>query len=232
MAEAVIEYGAHVFISSSSSERVERAVDSLCSSYPSARDRIIGYACDLGDENTVEENVVRLLSQVGQLDHIVYTAGDSNPPTPISEVTLETLQRARTVRYTGPIFVAKHASKYLRNSHESSIILTTGVVTEKPLLGWSAIAGPRAAVANLSKALALDLKPIRVNVVSLGAVDTGVWDQLDPGRKERLIGTLVEKSTTGRIAQPADVVEAYLYCMKDKNVTGSTVSTNGGVLLT
>ena len=92
--------------------------------------------------------------------------------------------------------------------------------------------GARSAVLGLSKALALDLKPIRVNVVAVGAVDTEVWSNVQPEQKESMFQALVSKTTTGSIAQASDVAEAYIYCMKDSNVTGSVISSNGGALLT
>ena len=179
----------------------------------------------------MEDNILRLFEQTGKLDHIVFTAGNSVPPTPIAEVDLAKLRTASTVRFTALVFVAKHAPKYLNPGFNSSITLTTGVVVEKPIPNFSIIAGSRAAVVGLGKNLALDLRPTRVNVVAVGAVDTDAWSHLSAETKEEVFNSLVSRSTTGRIADAADVAEAYIYCIKDRNVTGSVISTNGGNLL-
>jgi NAD(P)-dependent dehydrogenase (short-subunit alcohol dehydrogenase family) len=179
----------------------------------------------------MESNLINLLDHTGQIDHIVWTAGDGIAPTPIGEATLEAIEHAATLRYVAPILLAKHAPKYLKNSFESTITLTTGVGTERPIPNWSVITGSRSAVIGLGKNLALDLRPIRVNVVSLGAVDTDTWSHLPQEAREKTFQALVTKSTTGRIADASDVAEAYIYCMKDRNVTGSVISTNGGTLL-
>jgi len=47
-----------------------------------------------------------------------------------------------------------------------------------------------------------------------------------------LVAKFVEKMTTGVVGSVEDVAEAYLYVIKDKNITGSLISTNGGGLLT
>lgn len=78
--------------------------------------------------------------------------------------------------------------------------------------------------------LALDMKPIRVNTVSPGAVDTTLWKMPDQ-EKQEAFRKWEAKMATGRVGQVEDVAEAYLYCMKDRNLTGSIISTNGGALL-
>ena len=231
VAEAALEQGSKVTISSSNQDRVEGAVKSLQVAYPSKASQIQGFACDVSNRATIESNLVNLLNRAGQIDHIAWTAGDGIPPTPISEATLEAIDHAATVRYIAPILLAKHAPKYLKNSFESSITLTTGLVTERPIPNWSVIAGGRSAVIGLSKNLALDLRPIRVNAVALGAVDTNTWSHMPQEAREKMFQALVSKSTTGRIADASDVAEAYVYCMKDRNVTGAVISTSGGTLL-
>ena len=78
--------------------------------------------------------------------------------------------------------------------------------------------------------LALDLKPIRVNGVSPGAVDTELWT-MSADEKEMVMKAVAEKMTTGRPGQPEDVAEAYLAIMKDVNMDGSVVRTDGGYML-
>ncbi|KAJ3544282.1 hypothetical protein NM208_g3139 [Fusarium decemcellulare] len=211
--EAAVEHGCEVYISSSQKQRVEAAVDRLKQAYPSASSRILGHVCDMSDEQTLE-------------------TGNAIIPTPIADATLEAMRAAATVRYTAPVLIAKHAPKFLRQAASSSITLTTGVVSEKPIPGWSVTAGPRTAVQGLTRNLALDLRPIRVNAVCLGAVDTDTWSHMTPEDKDKTFAALVQKTTTGVIAQASEVAEAYVYCMKDNNVTGSIIHTNGGVLLT
>lgn len=232
MAEAAIEHGGDVVVSSSSPERVSEAVKSLQNAYPSAALGISGYACDMSDETTLEANIARLLQQVGKLDHIVFTAGDRIPVVPLSEATPQAVHAEMTIRYVAPVILAKHCSTYLRSSFESSITLTAGVVTEKPIPGWSVVAGARQAVLGLTKALAFDLRPVRTNAVVVGTLNTNTWSHFPKEAKEKAWKNYVSRTTTGRIAEASDVAEAYLYCMKDTNVTGSTVSSNGGVLLT
>ena len=88
VAEASLENGAHVVISSSQESRVKDAVSRLQKAYPSVSSKIEGHICNLGDESTLESNVEELFKKAGKLDHIVYTAGDKLATIPLEEATL------------------------------------------------------------------------------------------------------------------------------------------------
>jgi NAD(P)-dependent dehydrogenase (short-subunit alcohol dehydrogenase family) len=83
----------------------------------------------------------------------------------------------------------------------------------------------------LMRNLALDLRPIRVNIIEPGAVDTELWDDMPREQYEGFKEIIEKGSTTGRIGSPQDVAEAYLYVMKDSNCSGSVVRTDGGSLI-
>lgn len=231
VAEAVVENGGHAIISSSNPSRVEKAVAAIQKSYPSAGKRVEGYAYSMGDEANLEKNVVSLLEKCGKLDHVVYTAGDSLATIPITEVTMEQLKQAGMVRYFAVVMLAKHAPKYLNPGPASSFIMTTGSVSEHPIPGWSAVNGYATALHGLNRGLAVDLKPIRVNLVSPGAVDTELWAGLSEEQRQERFKMFESKSATGKVGQVTDVTEAYLYLMKDRNITGSIISTNSGALV-
>lgn len=220
-----------MIISSSRQNRVDEAVSRLQKAYPSAGKNATGYAYDMASKDTLESNIVDLLSKCGKLDHMVWTAGDALAAAPIGEINMDFAVQAGMVRFFGPLMLAKHAPKYLNPGPESSIVLTTGSVSEKPIPGWSAIAGFATGLQGLNRSLALDLKPIRVNLVSPGAVDTELWAGMPEDARKATFKSFEEKSLTGRVGQVTDVVESYLYLMKDRNVTGSMISTSSGGLL-
>lgn len=80
----------------------------------------------------------------------------------------------------------------------------------------------------MTKALALELKPIRVNLVQPGAVDTDLWAHMDAEKRKELFGKWENEILTGKVGRPEDVAEAYGYCWRDGNVTAATVQTDGG----
>ena len=175
VAEASLEHGAHVIISSSQERRIQGSISRLLDSYPSAKDRVSGYVCDLSTKD-MEENIKGLFSKSGQVDHVVITAGDNLATLPLEEASFENVQKAGMVRFFAPLLIAKHASKHLSAGPASSITLSTGSVAEKPIPDWTIIASYAAGLHGMMRNLALDLAPIRVNLISPGPLDTELWD--------------------------------------------------------
>jgi len=98
VAEAALEHGARVKISSSQESRVKDAISRLQKAYPSASSKIEGHVCNLADENTIESDVEALFNKVGTVDHIVYTAGDRLATIPLEEATMAKMKQAGMVR--------------------------------------------------------------------------------------------------------------------------------------
>ncbi|KAI9742506.1 MAG: hypothetical protein M1818_004040 [Claussenomyces sp. TS43310] len=234
VAEAALEYGASVVVSGSSSDKLERALSRLRHSYPSLSSKITGYTCDLSDLATQEANLLALLQAAtvhAKLDHIAMTAGDALEIVPITNASADYIQRAGTVRFIGAVMLAKLLPAFVVAGSESSLTLTGGVNTTKPAPGWSIMAGWGGALEGLMRGLAVDLKPLRVNLVSPGAVHTELFNSIPADHLQSMLEAWREKTLTGSVAKPEDVAEAYVYTMKDHGVTGTIINTNGGCLL-
>lgn len=233
--EALIENGASVIVSSSSQDKIDKTISRIKSSYPSAEGRITGHACNLGKADTMDSEVSNLFDQVakgGKLDHVVHTAGDPLPIGKLEEITMEKLQQAGMVRFFAPIIVAKHLRKHLKDGPAASFTLTTGSASEKPPKDWAVIIGYLKGLEGTCRSLAVELKPIRVNLVNPGAVDTELWDAFKKaGNFEKMKQSFESQMLTGKVGTVEDVAETYLYCMKNHNITGSMIITNGGSLL-
>jgi NAD(P)-dependent dehydrogenase (short-subunit alcohol dehydrogenase family) len=84
------------------------------------------------------------------------------------------------------------------------------------------------AMESLTRALALELAPVRVNVVSPGVVRTELWRDLAQEDREGLYASTAASLPVGRVGEPADIAEAYLYLMRGGYSTGSVVTVDGG----
>lgn len=231
VAQALIEFGATVILSSSRETKVNKSVASLINDYPDAKDRVSGHTCDLASAN-VEENVENLFKKVGEIDHIVYMAGDRLPTVPLEEVTLEKWQKCNQVRTIAAILVVKVGTRYMKKDRRSSIVLTGGSISEKPIAGgWSMLALIGAGLNGLTRQLAFDLAPIRVNTVAPGVIETDLWQGMEEEARKAFFLDQESKNPTGKVGQPEDLAEAYLYCLKDLNATGIVVNSNSGIFL-
>ncbi|CRG91888.1 hypothetical protein PISL3812_08942 [Talaromyces islandicus] len=232
VAQLTLDQNARVFISSSNAARISNAVDSIREKFPHGS--IKGFPCDLKSAK-VESNLEKLLTQVvaandGQLlDHIVFTAGDQLPIKPLTDIDHDFIHDAGQVRFVAPLLVGKLAPRFLKQSYISSFTLTGGMIARKPSPAWSVVAGYMSGLEGMTKNLALDLKPIRVNLVLPGAVDTDLWGTLED--RKSTMEMLKKVSFQERVASAAEVAESYIYLLRDTNATGSTVTTHGGAIL-
>lgn len=256
-ARAALEHGANIIISSSNSDRVSSTISRLQTLYQDNvyTDRITGRPCDLGDQATHEQNLLSLLDYATSpllfpntasparsnddtiervlLSHIIYTAGTPPPRIPIasSETTASSFLALSTLRLLAPMLIGKHAKEYLVNHHTSSITFTSGLMAARPAAGL-AVGGAAvgSALEGLTRGLAVELAPIRVNVVAPGTVETEIFERLGPAR-EAYMEAFRRGTLTGEVGRPEDVAEAYVWCMKDGFVTGQRLGSDGGALL-
>jgi NAD(P)-dependent dehydrogenase (short-subunit alcohol dehydrogenase family) len=204
-------------------------------SYPSSKDRLFGTKVDLSSPQTLEQELQTLLDTATRdmggepLDHIVFTAGDALATRPIAEISMDSIIAAGRIRFFAPLLLAKFIPKYLRQSHTSSYTVTTGSIGERPMPNWSVIASYAGGHHSMVRNLALDLKPVRVNGVAPGVVDTELW-RMPKEEKDKVMKSTGDKLATGRAGHAEDVAESFLGILKDHNMTGSMVRSDGGGL--
>ena len=233
-AEATLEHGALVAISSSSESRIQTATDKLKQAYPSYSSNIHGLRTDLSNDDTLEHELDSILKRAtetlgGKLDHVIFTAADALAPMKLSDMTVEKIRKAGTIRWLAPLLLAKYLPTYLNVSYKSSYTITTGGISEKPIPNWSVIASYAGGHHSMVRNLALDMKPIRVNGVSPGVVDTELW-KMGEDEKQAFFEQCKKTLLTGRVPTAQDVAESYVAIMKDWNMDASMVRTDGGSL--
>ncbi|KAF3389351.1 Dehydrogenase/reductase SDR family member 4 [Penicillium rolfsii] len=239
VAEAAFEHGANIVISSSNQSKLDKTVARLKEAYPAEFERqtITTHVCDLSDTANLNTNLERLFEAATnggtiKLNHIATTAGDPLNLPQLTELTPESIVNGMTVRYIAPAMMAKFIPKYVETSPSSSFTITGGIRGQKPAPGWAMVTACCSGITGLGRGLAFDLKPVRVNVVHPGAVETELFSMFPEEQREGVLKMFKDSSTTGTLGKPEDLAESYIYLMKDQFVTGSVIESNGGALLT
>ena len=162
----------------------------------------------------MEHNISAFFEQVvggtgpgdgGKIDHIVFTAGDQLHMGDIQDFSYERVIRAGQVRFFAPLFVAKLGMRYLAPRPQSSITFSAGQVIQKPLPHHAIITSYAAGMVGMVRALAVDLRPVRVNLVSPGPADTEMWTHLGDTQLEGLRKSVGQMMLTGEIGKPEDI---------------------------
>jgi NAD(P)-dependent dehydrogenase (short-subunit alcohol dehydrogenase family) len=218
VAQQAASRGAEVVIASSSQERVQRAVESVDG-------EVQGQAVDVSDERAVASFFARL----GAFDHLVFTAGDSLDLHNLAATDLQQARRAFELRYWAALAAVKYGSPHIRK--EGSVVLTTGIAGQRPQKGWVIAASVCGTIEALTRALAVELAPIRVNAVSPGVVRTNLWQNMSAPERERLYETVGNSLPVGRVGEASDIAQAYLFLMQEGFATGQTIVVDGGTVL-
>jgi NAD(P)-dependent dehydrogenase (short-subunit alcohol dehydrogenase family) len=217
-AQAAANGGATVTVVSSRPERVDAAVAEL----PEGCD---GVVVDVRDENAVAD----FFERISELDHLVFTAGDSFIPRPLSEMSSDEARTVLDVRFWGAVQVIRSAASRIRTG--GSITLTTGTVGQRPVPGAALAAAGAGAVEGLVRGMATELAPVRVNGVRAGAIRTPLWDGVPEAQRDAVFTRLAQRTLLGRIGEPEEIALAHLYLMQNRYVTGTVLTVDGGLLL-
>jgi NAD(P)-dependent dehydrogenase (short-subunit alcohol dehydrogenase family) len=218
VAEAAATEGAQVLIASSDDARVERALTTL----PAGAE---GRVVDLSSAISIEA----FFEGVGPLDHLVYTAGEALKLLPLAEGDMASARHFFELRYWGALMAARWGHRQIRPG--GSIVFTSGVAGARPGPGWSVAASICGAMEGLTRALAVELAPIRVNIVSPGVVKTPLWREMPEEARESLYASEARRLPVGHVADAQEVAEGYLYLMRQTFVSGQTLAIDGGGLL-
>ncbi|KZP00551.1 NAD(P)-binding protein [Calocera viscosa TUFC12733] len=226
VAKGALEHGAKVIIASSHADKVEAAVTRLSELHEIFRSRISGSTCNAKSETDIE----RFWDGVGKFDHLVWTAGELIN-SGFVETKIGDQKESFDVHFWGPVISAKYIAKKGYINTKGSITLTIGSSFRKPLDEMVIVAAIGGAIDGLTRGLAVQLAPIRVNAVSPGYVETEIWNAMDPKRKTGLSKFVATTALVRHVAQPEELADAYLFCMKCTNITGITLDVDGGRLL-
>jgi NAD(P)-dependent dehydrogenase (short-subunit alcohol dehydrogenase family) len=210
--------GAQVFIAGRTKDHLDRAVELLGGS------RVEAFVTDIGDLRQVRQ----LLSAIGSLDHMVITAADLVYG-PVRNLTEQALMRAVRSKLLGPLFAVQECADRMPSG--GSITLTSGIAARRPMVGGAAAAALNGALEGLGRALAIELAPIRVNMISPGWTDTPIWNAMPgmtPASKQERFSAMAKRLPVGRIGHVDDIASAAMFLMTNGFVTGTTLHVDGG----
>jgi NAD(P)-dependent dehydrogenase (short-subunit alcohol dehydrogenase family) len=218
VAELSATHAAEVVIASSKEAKVRQATSAIGG-------KTQGEVVDVSDERSVETFFTRL----GAFDHLVFTAGDSLQLDELASTNLQQARHAFELRYWAALAAVKYASPHIRK--DGSIVLTTGVAGQRPHKGWTVAASVCGTIEALTRALAVELAPIRVNAVCPGVVRTNLWQSMNADAREQLYESVGKSLLVGRVGEACEIARAYLFLMQQGYATGQTVVLDGGAVL-
>jgi NAD(P)-dependent dehydrogenase (short-subunit alcohol dehydrogenase family) len=180
---------------------------------------------DMTDDASIEA----LADRIGPLDHVVSTAS-ARARGKLPELQRDDLRQSFDTKVIGPTMLAKYLAPQINPG--GSFVLFSGVHAFKHNVGYLGVGITNGAVDFLTRWLAVELAPIRVNAISPGVIDTGAWDAMGEDGKRDYFEHIAAHNPAGRIGTPDDIAAAVLFAMTNTFMTGMTLKVDGGEPLT
>ena len=168
---------------------------------------------------TSELETETALNGIGDIDHLIITTRPEVTSAPFVKTDLKNAMSAFETKFWGQYQLIQKAQK--RISQQGSIVMTTGIAGENIFKNVSTMAVINCATEGLCRSLAVELAPIRVNVVSPGFAS--------PKPPETV--QYAQQFPAGRIASPEEIADAYVYLMASTYITGTSMVVDGGARL-
>jgi NAD(P)-dependent dehydrogenase (short-subunit alcohol dehydrogenase family) len=216
-AKSAAAAGASVVVASHNAARVKSALAEL----PTGSE---GYPVDASSS----EDLAGFFDHVGEFDHFAYTAGDNLVPVTLDVYSPEQGRTFLDLRVFRALEAVRLAVPHLRAA--GSVTLTSGTAAYRGGAGWVLGAAASGAIISAARSLAVELAPIRVNVVAPGVVRSPLWTGLPEADREAMFESVGAGLPLGRVAEVEDVAKAFLHLMDSDYVTGTVSVVDGGTL--
>ena len=213
-AELAKAQGADVIIASRNAEKVKAAA---------AKVGATGIPTDV----TNDESVVNLFKACGPVDHVVVTAAQLKTG-PFKTVAMDDVRSTLEGKFWGAWRVARAAE--IRAG--GSLTLVSGFLSVRPRPNSAIVGAANGAIESLTRALALELAPVRVNCVSPGTIDTPIRAAMPEAARNEMLAKTAASLPVGRVGVGEDIARQILAFMTIGFASGSIVYIDGGALVT
>jgi NAD(P)-dependent dehydrogenase (short-subunit alcohol dehydrogenase family) len=206
--------GADVVLTARNPERLERAAHELGA--------LSSSAFDANDTRQLGQFFAELPTPI---DHVLVTAGGPHYQA-LAQMDFSRARRFLDEHLILPLRVARNAVGNVRPG--GSLLFIGGTGARRPAVGLTLGSAVTVALPALVASLALEIAPIRANLIAAGFVDTPLsaallGDQLDARRAE-----LRDTLPIGRVVGPEDVAALAVHLMANTALTGATYDIDGG----
>lgn len=199
----------------------ERAADIAKSIGPGTT----GIHIDLEDSASIQA----ALRDGPPIDHIVITS-IMRLATTVKDFAVKEAERLTRIKLVGYVEAVSVALPRLKPT--SSIVLFAGVSKTNPYPGSTMISVVNGGVVGMTKTMAVELAPIRVNSISPGLVpDSPTWQKILAQGPNPVVDAMMAKTPTRRLASTQDVIDGVFYLLDNKAVNGIDLELDGGMQL-
>ena len=173
--------------------------------------------------------LAKFYAEEGDFTDLVLCVSGAKGSGPIDGLSVEDLEEGFQAKFFNQFRAFQQALPTLAKTGSVTFISAISARMANPgTVGLAAING---AIEAMVKPLAKELRPLRVNAVSPGVVETTWWDAVPHDTREALLKEAASQSTIGRNGRPDELAQAIVFLITNGFVTGTVLEVDGGLHL-
>lgn len=184
-----------------------------------------GMAIDVSKMDLLKQAI----SQIGKIDHLIISVSGAKGGGLFKELDLKLLREGFEEKFFPQLQIAQLALNYL--TENGSLTFITAGSSHSKLIGTAGLGAINGGLEIMVPILAKELKPLRVNAVSPGVINTPWWNFLSPEKKKETFEQFTTSIPVGRIGEPEDIASVVEVLIKNTYITGQVIAVDGGLSL-
>lgn len=217
-AKLSIDKGYSVIILGRSKEKLTRALAEL-------GENAAGSAVDATDEETLKQT----MANINKIDHLVVALSGGKGAGLFEDLKIEDLKKGFEGKFFPQLIAAQSVLPFIKPN--GSITFVTSISSQSKSSGTSGLGAINGALEIMIPTLAKELRPLRINAVAPGVVNTSWWDFLSPEKKQETFLQYAKTIPLGRIGEPDDIAKMILSFIENDYITGQVIAVDGGLSL-
>lgn len=178
-------------------------------------------------DSTDKTQLANFFSSYGLFDHLVLTLSGAKGGGRFQELSLDDLREGFEKKFWPYLHTIQAALPFLKKNGSVTILTASSTVARLP--GTAGLAAINGALELMVPILAKDLKPIRINAISPGVIDTPWWNFLNEAEKRAAFEQFSEQIAIGRVGTAEEIADAIVGVLSNNYINGSVIFCHGGL---
>jgi NAD(P)-dependent dehydrogenase (short-subunit alcohol dehydrogenase family) len=179
-------------------------------------------AVDSTDRKALDD----FFKKTGKIDHLVISVSGGKGMGNFADLNLNDLREGFEYKFWPQLNTLQAALPYMNTTGSITLITAVSGIAKRP--GTSGLAAINGALELMIPVLAQELKPLRINAVSPGVVDTPWWNFVPENDKSKVFEQFTGTIPAGREAKPEEIADAIVFTLGNTYLTGTVVPCDGG----
>lgn len=169
------------------------------------------------------------MANIGRIDHLVIALSGGKGIGQFRDLKLDDVRQGFEGKFFPQLQTAQAVLPYIKPT--GSITFITSISSRSKAIGTAGLGAINGAIEVMVPTLAKELKPLRVNAIAPGVINTDWWNFLPAEKKQETFDKYAETIPLGRVGQPAEVAGFIVSIIENTYITGQVIAIDGGLSL-